>query len=98
MQIGADIVKRAMAYPARQIAKNAGVNGNTVINKVAIQFTHVCHPKFLERNFWKFQYVQILASDDIRFGYNAAKDRYEDLMAAGILDPSKVKISQNACI
>lgn len=39
--------------------------------------------------------MQILASDDIRFGYNAAKDRYEDLMAAGILDPSKVKKSRN---
>ncbi|KAK6133994.1 hypothetical protein DH2020_032270 [Rehmannia glutinosa] len=57
--------KKALAYPARQIAKNAGVNGNTVINK-------------------------ILSSDDIRFGYNAATDRYEDLMAARILDPSKV--------
>lgn len=64
-KIGADIVKRALSFPARQIAKNAGVNGSTVINK-------------------------ILASDDIWFGYNAAKDRYEDLMAAGILDPSKV--------
>ncbi|KAH6797878.1 TCP-1/cpn60 chaperonin family protein [Perilla frutescens var. hirtella] len=64
-KIGADIFKRALAYPARQIAKNAGVNGNVVINK-------------------------ILSSDDERFGYNAARDRYEDLMAAGILDPSKV--------
>ncbi|PIN25908.1 Mitochondrial chaperonin, Cpn60/Hsp60p [Handroanthus impetiginosus] len=64
-KIGADILKRALSYPARQIAKNAGVNGNTVITK-------------------------ILSSDDIRFGYNAARDRYEDLMAAGILDPSKV--------
>ncbi|KAG8382980.1 hypothetical protein BUALT_Bualt05G0136300 [Buddleja alternifolia] len=64
-KIGADILKRALAYPARQIAKNAGVNGNTVIQK-------------------------ILLSDDIRYGYNAAQDRYEDLMAAGILDPSKV--------
>lgn len=34
--------------------------------------------------------IQILSTDDIRYGYNAAKDRYEDLMAAGILDPSKV--------
>ncbi|KAK4479849.1 hypothetical protein RD792_015392 [Penstemon davidsonii] len=64
-KIGADILKRALAYPARQIAQNAGVNGNIVIQKV-------------------------LSSDDIRFGYNAAKDRYEDLMAAGILDPTKV--------
>lgn len=33
-QIGADIVKRALAYPAKQIAKNAGVNGNIVVEKV----------------------------------------------------------------
>lgn len=39
LQIGADIVKRALAYPARQIAKNAGVNGSTVINKVLL---HTC--------------------------------------------------------
>ncbi|KAL1551189.1 chaperonin 60 subunit beta 4, chloroplastic [Salvia divinorum] len=64
-KIGADIFKKALSYPARQIAKNAGVNGNTVINK-------------------------ILSSDDVRFGYNAASNTYEDLMAAGILDPSKV--------
>ncbi|XP_057765630.1 chaperonin 60 subunit beta 4, chloroplastic-like isoform X1 [Salvia miltiorrhiza] len=64
-KIGADIFKKALCYPARQIAKNAGVNGNTVINK-------------------------ILSSDDVRFGYNAASNTYEDLMAAGILDPSKV--------
>lgn len=32
--MGADIFKRALAYPARQIAKNAGKNGNAVIEKV----------------------------------------------------------------
>ncbi|XP_047963844.1 chaperonin 60 subunit beta 4, chloroplastic [Salvia hispanica] len=64
-KIGADIFKKALSYPARQIAKNAGVNGNTVTSK-------------------------ILSSDDVRFGYNAASNTYEDLMAAGILDPSKV--------
>ncbi|XP_073284452.1 chaperonin 60 subunit beta 4, chloroplastic-like isoform X2 [Primulina huaijiensis] len=64
-KIGADILKRALTYPARQIAKNAGVNGNTVIEK-------------------------ILSSGDLRYGYNAAIGRYEDLMAAGILDPTKV--------
>ncbi|CAK9183623.1 unnamed protein product [Ilex paraguariensis] len=64
-KIGADIFKRALAYPARRIAKNAGVNGNVVIEKV-------------------------LSIDDMKYGYNAAKDQYEDLMAAGVLDPSKV--------
>ncbi|XP_034690649.1 chaperonin 60 subunit beta 4, chloroplastic-like isoform X2 [Vitis riparia] len=64
-KIGAEIFKRALTYPARLIAKNAGVNDSVVIEKV-------------------------LSNDDIRYGYNAAIDCYEDLMAAGIMDPSKV--------
>lgn len=64
-KIGADIFKRALEYPARQIAKNAGVNGSVVIEKV-------------------------FSNDDIRYGYNAASNKYEDLMAAGIIDPTKV--------
>ncbi|KAK9114411.1 hypothetical protein Syun_021208 [Stephania yunnanensis] len=64
-KIGADIFKRALAYPAKLIAKNAGVNGSVVIKK-------------------------ILSSNDLNYGYNAAKDCYEDLLAAGIMDPSKV--------
>ena len=64
-QIGAEIFKRALTYPARLIAKNAGVNDSVVIEKV-------------------------LSNDDFRYGYNAAIDCYEDLMAAGIMDPSKV--------
>ncbi|XP_057448011.1 ruBisCO large subunit-binding protein subunit beta, chloroplastic [Lotus japonicus] len=33
-KIGAEIFKRALSYPTRKIAKNAGVNGNVVIDKV----------------------------------------------------------------
>ncbi|XP_060194920.1 ruBisCO large subunit-binding protein subunit beta, chloroplastic-like [Lycium barbarum] len=64
-QIGADIFKRALSYPAKQIAKNAGVNGNIVVEK-------------------------ILSVDNMKYGYNAARDIYEDLMDAKILDPTKV--------
>ncbi|PIA57574.1 hypothetical protein AQUCO_00600353v1 [Aquilegia coerulea] len=64
-KLGADIFKRALSYPSRLIAKNAGVNGSIVIEKV-------------------------LTNDDVKYGYNAAKDCYEDLMAAGIMDPTKV--------
>ncbi|KAF9674184.1 hypothetical protein SADUNF_Sadunf10G0101100 [Salix dunnii] len=64
-KIGAEIFKRALSYPARLIAKNAGVNGNVVIN-------------------------QVLSNDDITYGYNAATDTYEDLIIAGIIDPTKV--------
>ncbi|KAL5725648.1 hypothetical protein ACHQM5_008770 [Ranunculus cassubicifolius] len=65
LKIGADIFKKALSYPSRLIAKNAGVNGSIVVEKV-------------------------LSNDDMRYGYNAAKDCYEDLMAAGIIDPTKV--------
>ncbi|GFZ16196.1 TCP-1/cpn60 chaperonin family protein [Actinidia rufa] len=64
-KIGAEIFRRALVYPIRQIAKNSGVNGNIVVEKV-------------------------LSNDALNYGYNAARNRYEDLMAAGIIDPSKV--------
>ncbi|TYH70819.1 hypothetical protein ES332_D05G143000v1 [Gossypium tomentosum] len=64
-KVGADIVKRALSYPMKLIAKNAGVNGSVVIEKV-------------------------LSNDNPSYGYNAATGKYEDLMAAGIIDPTKV--------
>ncbi|KAL1204903.1 Chaperonin 60 subunit beta 2 [Cardamine amara subsp. amara] len=64
-KVGAEIVKRALSYPLKLIAKNAGVNGSVVSEKV-------------------------LANDNVKFGYNAATGKYEDLMAAGIIDPTKV--------
>lgn len=33
---------------------------------------------------------QVLSSDNPKHGYNAATGKYEDLMAAGIIDPTKV--------
>lgn len=35
-------------------------------------------------------HLQVLSSDNTRYGYNAATGNYEDLMAAGIIDPTKV--------
>ncbi|KAJ6795738.1 ruBisCO large subunit-binding protein subunit beta, chloroplastic [Iris pallida] len=64
-KVGAEIVRRALSYPLKLIAKNAGVNGSVVTEKV-------------------------LSSDDPKYGYNAATGSYEDLMAAGIIDPTKV--------
>ncbi|XVF00101.1 hypothetical protein REPUB_Repub03eG0256400 [Reevesia pubescens] len=64
-KVGADIVRRALSYPLKLIAKNAGVNGSVVSEKV-------------------------LSNDNPKYGYNAATGQYEDLMAAGIIDPTKV--------
>jgi len=33
--------------------------------------------------------LQVLSSDNYKFGYNAATGKYEDLMASGIIDPTK---------
>ncbi|XP_078162635.1 chaperonin 60 subunit beta 4, chloroplastic-like isoform X2 [Carex rostrata] len=64
-KIGADIFKRALRYPSKLIAQNAGKNGTFVVDK-------------------------ILANSNLNYGYNAASNCYEDLIAAGILDPTKV--------
>ncbi|MFN7696682.1 MAG: TCP-1/cpn60 chaperonin family protein, partial [Deltaproteobacteria bacterium] len=63
-RVGANIVRRAIEEPLRQISTNAGVEGSIVVDKV--------------RN----------GKDG--FGYNAASDTYEDLIKAGVIDPTKV--------
>ncbi|ONK71477.1 uncharacterized protein A4U43_C04F9060 [Asparagus officinalis] len=34
--------------------------------------------------------MEVLSNDNPKYGYNAATGKYEDLMAAGIIDPTKV--------
>jgi chaperonin GroEL len=61
---GVAIVKRALTEPLRQIARNSGLEGSVVLNKV------------------------LEGKDD--FGFNAASLDYENLLGAGIIDPTKV--------
>jgi chaperonin GroEL len=61
---GVKIVKRAMEEPLHRIARNAGIDGAIVVEKV-------------------------LAAEGGN-GFNAATGNYEDLLAAGIIDPAKV--------
>ncbi|HRZ16430.1 MAG TPA: TCP-1/cpn60 chaperonin family protein, partial [Candidatus Hydrogenedentes bacterium] len=63
-KIGAQIVKRAVESPLRQLALNAGDEGATVVQNVRAKKGNT--------------------------GYNAATGEYEDLMKAGIIDPTKV--------
>ncbi|KAL6759413.1 chaperonin 60B2 [Haematococcus lacustris] len=65
-KLGADIIRKALPYPLRLIASNAGVNGSVVMQKV------------------------VEGQANLSFGYNAATDKFEDLMEAGIIDPTKV--------
>jgi len=61
---GVDIVRRAVTQPLYWIAKNAGVDGGVVVQKV-LEGTG-------------------------NLGYNAQTGVYEDMIEAGILDPTKV--------
>ena len=72
LMIGANIVRRALEEPLRQIAANAGQEGSIVVEKVKEM--------------------------DTDMGFNALNEKYEDLVAAGVLDPTKVVRSalQNA--
>jgi chaperonin GroEL len=63
-QLGANLIKRALEEPVRQIANNAGFEGSVVVQ-------HVMEGKG-------------------SFGFNAETGIYEDLMNAGIVDPTKV--------
>ena len=63
-QLGANIVKRALEEPIRQIANNAGFEGSVVAE-------HVKNQKGAH-------------------GFNAETGEYEDLMVAGVIDPTKV--------
>jgi len=69
---GADIVRRAIEAPLRQLAANAGVEGALIVAEVK------------------------KASGNS--GYNVATGKYEDLIKAGVVDPTKVTRSalQNA--
>jgi chaperonin GroEL len=63
-QLGANLIKRALEEPMRQIANNAGFEGSVV--------------------------VQHVMENEGAFGFNAETGKYEDLMKAGIVDPTKV--------
>jgi len=62
---GAEIVRRALEEPLRQIVVNAGEEGAVVVAKV-------------------------LESKEANYGYNALTGKFEDLVKAGVIDPTKV--------
>jgi chaperonin GroEL len=64
-KIGANIVRRSLEEPLRQIVANAGEEGAVVVAKV-------------------------LESKDQNYGYNAQTSVFEDLVKAGVIDPTKV--------
>jgi chaperonin GroEL len=64
-ETGAEIVKRALEEPLRQIVANSGEEGAIVVGKIR-------------------------EAKDANYGYNAQTDKFEDLVKAGVIDPTKV--------
>jgi chaperonin GroEL len=64
-KIGANIVRKALEEPIRQIVGNAGEEGAIVVGRIR-------------------------ESKDKNFGYNAQTGDFEDLIKAGVVDPTKV--------
>src|SRR5205823_1386364 len=64
-RIGANIVRRALEEPLRQIVGNSGAEGAVIVGKIR-------------------------ESKDMSYGYNAQTDEFEDLVKAGVIDPTKV--------
>jgi chaperonin GroEL len=64
-KIGAQIVRRALEEPLRQIVANAGEEGAVVV-------------------------AAVLESKEQHYGYNAQTSKFEDLVKAGVIDPTKV--------
>jgi len=62
--IGAQIVRRAIEHPLKQLCFNAGVDGGVVVKEVL--------------------------GGKGAFGYNVATGEFEDLVKAGVVDPTKV--------
>jgi chaperonin GroEL len=64
-KIGANIVRRALEEPLRQIVGNAGEEGAIVVGRIRDH-------------------------KDSSYGYNAQTSQFEDLVKAGVIDPTKV--------
>ncbi len=64
-QRGVEIVKKAVEFPARRIAQNAGWDGAVVVSKIR--------------------------EGQGAFGFNAQSETFEDLVKAGVIDPTKVE-------
>ncbi|ALK09086.1 chaperonin GroEL [Blastochloris viridis] len=62
---GIEIVRKALSWPARQIALNAGEDGSVIVGKILDDATYV-------------------------FGFDAQSGQYGNLVAKGIIDPTKV--------
>lgn len=81
---GTEILFRAIMEPIKCVAENVGVNGEVVLNEV----------NKINNGINKFTVNYTMTVLDlpipVSYGFNAKTQQYEDLLAAGVIDPAKV--------
>lgn len=93
-QMGFKIVARACEEPLRKIASNAGKEGGEILGELRRRaamgevFTELVNTSkdSIQSHHLKTSWQQPSTS----IGWNATTDTYEDLVAAGVLDPTRV--------
>jgi chaperonin GroEL len=87
-----DVLIEALSEPIKQIARNAGISPDLVVNNV-LDNQNAYEKKVLKSG--KMSISKLRARKQINFnmGYDAAKDVYVDMVDAGIIDPVKVVTS-----
>jgi len=79
---GIEILFRSIMEPIKCVAENVGVSGEVVLNNINIKEDDILkqHPTFRSG----------LPMYSYSYGFNAKTHKYEDLLAAGVIDPAKV--------
>jgi len=95
---GVEILLRAIVEPIKCVAENVGVNGEVVLNQISKglgrtitvnlaalpnDWTNEKKAEFSERHSETWAETE-------NYGFNAKTHEYEDLLAAGVIDPAKV--------
>uniref|UniRef100_A0A0D3CR10 Uncharacterized protein n=1 Tax=Brassica oleracea var. oleracea TaxID=109376 RepID=A0A0D3CR10_BRAOL len=90
-------------YALKLIAKNVGVNGSVVSEKVVLTGREPPHTilslksgMLEELSIIFIGTWEVISNENVKFGYNAAAGKYEDLMAAGIIDPTKLRLQRHS--
>jgi chaperonin GroEL len=86
-KIGAEIVRRALEEPIRAIAQNAGAEGSIVVEKVRAAAAEGLKEAQKAKDAKERQELEARARN---YGFNAQTGEFEDLVAAGVIDPTKV--------
>ncbi len=84
-----DILIEALSAPTRQIALNAGLSPDLVVNNI-LDRQNAFEKKVLKNGKMSINVLRDKKQINFNIGYDAAKDAYVNMFEAGIIDPVKV--------